>query len=166
MAEISAEPMPVHVSPEQVQGQLTDVFLKELEALSEPAQIVWLVDTIEATGPETRTWLSNMLGRIASQQTRKVILVVSGRKPLPYDDAWKDKVCELDLKGLPRKAIRQIAESRGMRGTERTMEKLADLLEEKTSGNPLSICSCLDSELPAFRQKGDKGPWNKTPLNG
>jgi hypothetical protein len=148
VAEISMEPTAAHVPPEQFQEQLTDVFLEELFALPEPAQIVWLVDTIEATGPETQTWLSNMLGRIANQQTHEVILVVAGRKPLPYNDAWKDKVCELDLKGLPREAIRQIAEGRGMRGTERTMKKLVDLLEERTLGNPLSICSCLDSELP------------------
>ena len=148
VAEISMEPTAVHVPTEQFQEQLTDVFLDELEALPEPVQIAWLVDTIEAVGPETRIWLSNMLGRIARQQTRKVILVVSGRKPLPYDDVWKDRVCKLDLKGLPREAICKIVESRGMRGDERTMEKLADLLEEKTSGNPLSICSYLDSELP------------------
>lgn len=148
VAEISIERLPVYVSPERFQEQLTGVFLEELEALPEPAQVVWLVDTIEAAGPETQTWLSNMLGRIASQQTHKVILVVAGRKPLPYDDAWKDSVWELDLKGLPTEAIRQIAESRGMRGDERTMEKLAELLEEKTSGNPLSVCSYLDSELP------------------
>jgi predicted phosphodiesterase len=148
MAEITMELVPVYGPTERFQEQLTDVFLEELEALPEPAQIVWLVDTTEVAGPETQTWLSNMLGRIASQQTQKVILVVAGRKPLPYDDAWKNSVCELDLKGLPREAIRQIAESRGMRGTERTMEKLAELLEEKTSGNPLSVCSYLDSELP------------------
>jgi hypothetical protein len=148
VAEISMEPTAAYVPPEQFQEQLTNVFLEELGALPEPAQIAWLVDTIEATGPETQTWLSNMLGRIASQQTHEVVLVVAGKKPLPYNDAWKDKVCELDLKGLPKEAIRQIAENRGMRGTERTMDKLAELLEEKTSGNPLSICSYLDSELP------------------
>jgi hypothetical protein len=141
--------IPTRVSPEQFwQRLLTDVFLKELGALPEPAQIVWLVDTIEATAPETRTWLSNMLGRIASQQTHKVILVVAGKEPLPYDDTWRDKVCELDLKGLPREAIRQIAESRGIRGDERTMEKLAELLEDLTSGNPFLICVCLDSVQP------------------
>jgi len=146
VAEASIDQAPAYVPPEELQEQLTDLFLEELAALPEPAQVVWLVDTIEAVGPETQAWLSDMIGRIARQETDKVILVVAGRSPLPYDKTWKSRVCEIDLKGLPRDAIRQLAQSRRMLGTERTIEKLVDLLEMTTSGNPLKICSLLDSE--------------------
>jgi 3',5'-cyclic AMP phosphodiesterase CpdA len=145
VTETPFEQIPGRMTPGEVQRQLTDLFVEEMEALTEPTQVVWLVDTVESVEPETQVWLSDMLGRIARQETGRIILIVAGRNLLPYDGAWRNKTCELALKGLPGDAIRHLVEDRGIRCDEIAMKLVVDHLETRTSGNPLNVCSFLDS---------------------
>lgn len=71
---------------------------------------------------------------------------------LPFDEQYKQEVCELSLKGLPRDAIYKLAQSRGVQGTDMTLNKFVYLLEKETAGNPLRICTFLDMQLPEIQE--------------
>jgi hypothetical protein len=141
---------------EQFQLDVTEIFLEELQAVPEPAQIVWLVDTKDWNwvDPDTQMWLIRIFRRIASGKLTKIILIASGRSLLYSHPSWKGKVEELDACGFDKSAIPELLVLTDwiphIEGNEKMCEAIANHLFEKTNGKPLDICTWLQHGRPAW----------------
>jgi hypothetical protein len=142
--------------PEQFQLDITEIFLEELQAIPEPAQIVWLVDTRrwDWIDRDTQTWLTRIFRRIASGKLTKIILVAAGRNPL-YHPSWGGKVEELDARRFDKSAIPELLVCAGwipqIEGNEKMCEALAEDLFRRTNGKPHDICTFIKRGRPGWR---------------
>jgi hypothetical protein len=141
---------------EQFQLDVTELFLEELQAVPEPAQIVWLVDTKDWNWvePDTQMWLIRVFRRIASGKLTKIILVAAGRSLLYSHPSWRGKVEELVAGCFDKSAILELLVLTGwirrIEGNEKMCEAIAEDLFRKTNGKPLDICTCLRRGQPAW----------------
>jgi len=133
--------------PERLLMDITEVFLEELQALPEPAQIVWLVDSLDWIDRDTKAWLIKMFGRIASQRLTRIILVVAGRELLHYHPSWKGRVAEIDIRPFDEEDVMELFSEVGWVGDIALYELAAESLVAKCKGRPLDICTQIESRL-------------------
>jgi hypothetical protein len=126
---------------------ITEVFLEELQALPDPAQIVWLVDSLDWIDRDTKAWLIKLFGRIASQRLTRIILVVAGRELLYYHPSWRDRVAEMDIRPFDEEDVMELFSEVGWVGDAALCELAAESLVAKCKGRPLEICMEIESRL-------------------
>lgn len=129
---------------EEVRINLIRVFLQDLNRISEPIQLVWLVDTAEKLDEGTKAWLTEIFWQIAEGDTERLVLVVAGRNRLRYEPQWIDKIADISLSIFSKDIIMEVLQPMG---SSAHINLLADLLIEKSQGRPLEVITYLEDYL-------------------
>ncbi|MET4388808.1 hypothetical protein ABIB73_004573 [Bradyrhizobium sp. F1.4.3] len=134
------------ISESDRMAQLTDSFVRELNALALQGRVVIFLDAIEKATNTTQRWIwDELFGALRADRLANVLVVIGGRNQPVIDEDWRLLVEERRLGPLSREHIVEYMIKREIAYDAAQREIAADVIFDATQGNPLSVASTVEA---------------------
>lgn len=134
------------ISESDRMAQLTDSFVKELNAFARQGRVVIFLDAIEKATKTTQRWIwDELFGALRADRLANVLIVVGGRNQPEIDEDWRLLVEERRLGPLSREHIIEYMIKREIAYDAALREIVADVILDSTAGNPLRVASTVEA---------------------
>lgn len=132
-------------SRESAEDRVTNVFLKELESLDIPDQVVWLIDSVNWAGDGLRSWLCRVLDRIAQGHSNRLLMVVAGTDPLHLSPPglWSLIVRQMEIPPFSEDDLLEPLKLLKLSNQPIGLLAMAGTLIRATKGKPMEVCAEL-----------------------
>ena len=133
------------ISESQQMSNLTDFFIRELNAAACDKGVVVFLDATEKTTDPTKRWIwSELLGPLREDRLTNVKFVIGSRGLPGIEEFWRPLIQEDELRPLKEEHIIEYLRRRNLDPGDGSRQMFVDFILGNTKGNPLKVAGMVD----------------------